>query len=398
MPNSAALSHDAPSRSPTSRQTSTIVIGGGVIGLSLAWELSRRGVRVTVLERNRTGRATSWAATGILPAANERRATDPLEQLRGMSHRLFPDWSDELKRVTGIDNGFRRCGGWYLAETPGERAALGAMTSYWDELEISCESVSAADLARREPALAPWASHYPSASAWWTADECQVRSPDHLRALTAACRQAGVQIVERTEVVDVHWNNDSVTVSADRPLPDGARDIQADQAVLCGGAWTGLIADQLNLQASLVPVRGQILMLKSDRPLLGGIVNVGNRYLLCREDGRTLVGSCEEEVGFQSGTTAAVLDSLRMFANRLCPELADAPIEKTWSGFRPMTFDGFPMIGRVPQTSNVYVASGHYRSGIHFSCATAVLLADELQGKTPAIRLEPFRVGKQQAT
>ena len=369
-----------------------------MIGLSLAWELGRRGERVILLERDRVGRATSWAATGILPPANQRLATDPLEQLRGMSHELFPGWSDALKRTTGIDNGFRRCGGWYLAETAGERAALGAMTSYWDELDICCEPVAAADLVRREPALRAWASHNPSASAWWTADECQVRSPDHLKALTQACRQTGVQILEDIGVVDIRWRDNSVTATANHPLPDGTRDIQGDRVVLCGGAWTGRIADQLNLQTSLVPIRGQILMLKTARPLLNAIVNVGNRYLLCREDGRTLVGSCEEEVGFQAGTTAAVLDSLREFANRLCPDLVDAPTERAWSGFRPMTFDGFPMIGRVPQTSNVYVASGHYRSGIHFSCATAVLMADELQDKAPAINLEPFRVGKQQAT
>ena len=111
-----------------------------------------------------------------------------------------------------------------------------------------------------------------------------------------------------------------------------------------------------------------------------------------------LVGSCEEEVGLELGTTPEMIGTLHDFAFDLCPELRNATVVRSWSGLRPMTFDGFPMIGRVPETSNVYVASGHYRSGLHLSPATAIVLADLMSGKKPAVDLDAFRVGKQQSS
>lgn len=373
------------------RQPSTLIVGGGVIGLSLAWELNRRGCSVALFERDRIGRATSWAAAGILPPANFDTATDPLDRLRGFSHRLFPAWCDQLHDRTGIDPGLRQCGGWYLSDTPGEQAAMIGMADYWRQLEIECESVGSDQLTEREPALAAWAEKNRQAAAWWVPEEYQLRSPDFLRALAEACRIGGVQLLEQTPVDDVQTTNRQASVRS------GHRWHSADAVVICGGPWSGFAADSLRLEMSLVPVRGQILMLKTDTPLLKGIVNLGQRYLVCRDDGRTVVGSCEEEVGFQEGTTDAMLQSLHQFAIRVCPQLAEATREKAWYGFRPMTFDGFPMLGRVPGTENVYVAAGHYRSGVHLSCASAVVMADLITGQPPSLDLAPFRVGKQQS-
>ena len=371
-------------------KTRTIIIGSGAIGLGIAWELSRRGDQVTLLERNQTVKlGTSWSASGILPAANLETATDPLDQLRGLSHRLFPEWIAELQSVTGVDSGYRRCGGWYLADTPGEHASMVGITQYWNELSIQCESVSLEDLADRERALRPNSQR--TTTAWFVPDECQVRPPDYLRALHLACQAGGVETITDAAVSDLRWGPRSAAVHV------RGRWIEGDRAVVCGGAWSGSVADRLRLQSSIVPVRGQILLLKTESPLLKSVVNVGHRYLVCRDDGHTLVGSCEEEVGFQEGTTEAVLSSLAEFATGLVPELAQATRADSWSGFRPMTFDGFPMIGRLPNADNVFVAAGHFRSGIHLSPATAVVLADAINGDTPAVDIESFSVGKQQS-
>ena len=368
------------------------IIGGGSVGLSTAWELSRRGFRVSLLERSRIGRATSWAGAGILPPANLDTATDPIDQLRGLSHELFPQWAAELKSASGIDCGFQRCGGWYLADTDGERAAMLGMTSYWDELEIRCEPVSATDLARREPALLAWTKRNTRTAAWWVPDEYQVRPPRYLQALERACRIHGVELIEDSPVVDIRTTDRSAEALV------GDRWHRSDSIIVCGGAWTGLVAKSLQLKSSIVPIRGQMLLLKTESPLLRSVVNVGNRYIVCREDGNTLVGSCEEEAGFKLGTTEDVLDSLREFAITLVPELESAQRIDAWSGLRPMTFDGFPMIGRVPETSNLYVAAGHFRSGVHLSPATAVTLADLMTNQQPRVCLDSFRIGKQQST
>src|SRR5688572_4740492 len=103
------------------RPNDTLVVGGGIIGLSLAYELSARGQVVTLLERDTCGRAASWAGVGILPPVATRGIDDdPLEQLRSLSHRLLAEWAVQLKSETGIDTGWRACGGIYLATTPAE--------------------------------------------------------------------------------------------------------------------------------------------------------------------------------------------------------------------------------------------------------------------------------------
>ncbi len=133
-----------------------IVIGGGVIGLSIAWEASQHGLSVTLLEdRAEVGRGCSWAAAGILPATNLKTATDPLERLRGLSHQLHPQWARKLRELTGIDTGLRRCGGLYVATTPGEAAALVGLQDYWKSDAIECRRLFPAELASVEPALQP---------------------------------------------------------------------------------------------------------------------------------------------------------------------------------------------------------------------------------------------------
>ena len=317
-------------------------------------------------------------------------ATDPIDQLRGLSHRLFPEWAARLASITSVDIGLRNSGGWYIADTPGERAAMIGMTGYWEELQIECEQVSLDTLASREPALGDWIQRNPGGSAWWVPDEYQIRPPRFLRALADACHRCGVELVEQSPVSDIRLTDRDAQVRL------GDQWARSDSIIVCAGTWTGRVAAMLGLERSVVPVRGQILLLKTERPLLCGIVNVGQRYVLCRDDGHTLVGSCEEEVGFQLGTSAQVLDWLHEFAVSMVQPLSNAQRLGAWSGLRPLTFDGFPMIGRVPETSNLYVAAGHFRSGLHLSPGTAVTIADLVTGQPPQLNVEAFGVGKQQ--
>ncbi len=371
------------------RALKVVVVGGGVVGLTCAHEIATRGHAVEVIDRGPTKASTSWAATGILPAARMDTATDPLDRLRGYSHALFPQTCQRIETESGIDVGFRKSGGYFLADSAGERAAMIGATEYWNDLKIHCESIALPELVLHEPHLQTWSQQTPNAAAWWVEDECQIRPPHFLKALRLACQRLGVRF-RVASVTDVRQNESSGSVRCDNQWND------ADQIVLCGGVWTGSITEKLRLDQSLIPIRGQILLMKHADRLFDSVINLGNRYLVCRDDGHVLVGSCEEEVGFTTGTTPETLDSLRQFAYKLCPKLTEAATIKGWSGFRPLTFDGFPMIGRVPDRPSLLVAAGHYRSGIHFSLGTAQIMADLVETKEPAIDIEPFRVGKQQ--
>ncbi|MFG0289565.1 MAG: NAD(P)/FAD-dependent oxidoreductase [Rhodopirellula sp. JB044] len=391
-----------------------VIVGGGIIGMSIAWELANRGQSVVLLERRsagsedssavadntQTNRPTSWTASGILPPANFEKATDPLDRLRGYSHQLWPKWAEQLGDVTGIDVGLMRCGGYYLAETVGEAAAMGGMTAYWKELDIECEALTRVEVAERLPRLSnwiennPWMKQRPDLAAWWVPDEHQIRPSRVLKALYAACVDAGVRFVWDTLVTAVDERDHQVKISTDSHWH--RESFSADRVVLCGGAATGYITPTAKLQNALIPVRGQILLLHSDHFNAPAVLNIGNRYLVFRGDGHVLVGSCEEEAGFAQQTTAEVIDHLRQFAGHVCSDLADAPEIQRWAGLRPMTFDGFPLIGRQPNSQRVYVASGHYRSGIHLAPATATAMADIIERKSTFMDMSPFSVGKQQ--
>lgn len=365
-----------------------IVIGGGVIGLSIAWEAQRRGRHVVIMDQQSIGRGTSWTAAGILPPAVESQATDPIDRLRGWSHRLHPQWAAELKEITGIDNGLRRSGGLYLATTPGEAAALLGLEDYWQSQGIATERIDAAALADLEPRLGPFAQSGRLRLALRLEDEYQIRSPDHLRALRSACDAGGVQLREATAVNAIEPHPDHVIVVA------GNDRYRCSQAVLAGGSWSGRLGHTLGLELQVVPVRGQILMYQLRSPPLRHVVNEGNRYFVAREDGHLLIGSSEEEVGFDDSTTDAALELFRSWATNYLPELKNVDPVRAWAGLRPSTIDGFPYIGRVPGQPALFVASGHYRSGIHLSCATAVALLDVMEGLPPPALLDAFRVGR----
>ena len=370
--------------------TDVLILGGGVVGLSLAYELTARGRRVAVVEQNaEVGRESSWAGAGILPDAVYRPGDPPLEQLAGKAIPLHVEWAERLQRETGVDNGYRRCGGVYWADDETTLAKLEHEATDWRRQGLAHESLDAASLAKVEPALADAFRSGRIIRGYHLPSEAQLRNPWHMQALTAACRQRGVEFHTGAACEDfVVRNGRVVEVSTARgPL-------SAEQFALCSGAWTGKLAERLGLRLGIRPIRGQIALLHPAKPLINGIVTVGRRYFVPRADGRVLVGSTEEDVGFDKSNTAAVMADLLQFACSLAPELRGAPLERTWAGLRPYSADDLPYIGPVPNVANAFVAAGHYRWGLTLSTATAVCLTQLMHGESPLVDLTAFRLDR----
>lgn len=373
-----------------------LVVGGGVVGLSIAWVLSGEGCRVTVVDRQPLGREASWAGAGILPPAQRGSALHPIERMRAWSNELHPQWANQLEGETGIDTGYRRCGGIYVARTLGEAAALIAMAATWDEEAIACQRLAYADLIELEPGVASDDLKDSLRFACLLPEEAQLRNPRHLQALLAACQARGVKLEPNAEIVD--WERAADRITGAR-TSDGIVH-RADQFVIAGGAWSGLIAAGLvpggvtpaglARPIEVIPIRGQMILYRLPRPVFSRILNEGSRYVVPREDGHVLVGSTEEEVGFQKGITDEEMADLERVAVSLVPALANAKIEGRWSGLRPSSFDGFPYIGRLNPWSNVLVATGHFRSGLHLSPATAMVIASLLAERPPEIDIALF--------
>ncbi len=363
-----------------------LIVGGGVVGLSTAWVLAREGWRVTVADRQTPGREASWAGAGILPPAKRGTALHPIEYLRAWSNELHAAWSKELLATTGIDNGYHVCGGIYLARTAGEAASLAGMAATCREEQIKCQRLSYGELAALEPAMASGGLESELKGAYYVPEEAQLRNPRHLRALLAACSAAGVSFEQNTEIVD--WAHDDTRIGGAKTA-DG-RVLKADQFVVAGGAWSGGILASVKRPIAIIPIRGQMILYRLPAPCFSRVINEGSRYLVPRTDGHILVGSTEEEVGFDKETTQQEMDELERVAVSLVPQIKTATIESRWAGLRPYSFDGFPYIGKAGEWSNLFVASGHYRSGLHLSPATAMVIADLMGNRTPPCDVRLF--------
>lgn len=360
-----------------------VVIGGGVVGLSLAYELSMRGRSVVVFDRAEMGTESSWAGAGILPPADSGAGRHPIEALRDLSNRMHEDWSKRLECETGIHDGYFQCGGLYVARSRGELAALRAWTvdltetkrrwSLWDQREISA----------KEPALAN------VSGAIYLPDEAQVRNPRRVQALIRSCEINGVQLTPQAAVTEVALDSRSIEF-----VVAAGKRVTAKQYVFAAGAWTREILSRQGFSLGVLPIRGQIVLYRLPTRPLSAVVNEGPRYVVSRLDGRVLVGSTEEEAGFEKKTTEDEINRLRQFAEELVPQLASAEIEKTWAGLRPATLDGFPYIGKIPGIDNGFVSTGHFRSGVQLSTGSARVLAQLMSNEACDVDLTPFRIGR----
>jgi glycine oxidase len=355
-----------------------LILGGGVIGLTTAYYLARDGAAVTVLDKGDLGQQASWAGAGIVPPGNPDRARTPYDLLRAHSAALYPTLSRQLAEETGIDNGYVVCGGLELPEDGADAS------DEWRGEGIAFREVDAGELHRLEPALAPDLQH-----AYFLPDMAQVRNPRHLKALQAACAARGVRLrPNRVARRLVRQGPRVVAVETD----DGR--FAAGRYLLATGAWTDPLLQQVGWRPGVRPVRGQIALLNTGQARTRPLLLHGKRYLVPRLDGRILVGSTEEDAGFDARPTAGAVAGLLAFAASLVPGLADAPLERCWAGLRPGSPDGLPFLGPVPGCDNLFVGAGHFRAGIQLSPASGLVLKELLLGQKPTVPVEAFRLGR----
>jgi len=364
-----------------------VIVGGGVIGLSIAYALAREGIASTVLDRRELGREASWAGAGLIPPVTEIRpeSLHPTVRLRSWSAELFAAWSAALREETGIDNGYRRSGGVDVAWTELEEQVLRATAGRWRMEGIVHERLAPDDFLQVEPALNPEIR-----LVYFLPDRAQVRNPWHLRALAAAASSRGARLEPWQPVDRLEIQGDRITA-----VRTGAGKLSCRWVIVAAGAWSGGLLRDAGVEAPTPPLKGQIVLLRHDRLLLRRIVEHGKNYLVPREDGRVLIGATEEDAGFDTRATPAAVRDLLSEALRLCPVLGQAEIEKSWAGLRPGSIDTKPYVGLAPGYRNLVVASGHKRAGLQLSPATAELVADLVVGRTPRLDLSPFRLDRE---
>jgi glycine oxidase len=273
-----------------------------------------------------------------------------------------------------------------VAFDPEEEHALRSAAGRYRSLDILSEPLAPDRAKTLEPALTleiRVAYHIPATA--------QVRNPRHLKALIAACTRQGVDIRPGTEVVDFDQSQSAIRGVRTR---DGAH-LSAAKTVVAAGAWSGPLLSRIGVDLPVHPVRGQMLLLRPESPVLERILHWDKQYLVPRIDGRVLVGSTQEEVGFDRSTTKTGINALRATAIRLCPALDTADVERTWAGLRPASRDGKPYMGPVPGQRGLYVATGHFRSGLQLSPATGQVMKEILMDQPPTVPLDEFRIDRE---
>jgi glycine oxidase len=348
-----------------------IIIGGGIIGLSLVIALRKRGAAVLVVERGEPGREASHAAGGMLVDCPLETAP-ALQPLATASAKMYPEFARELEVESGMKVDLRDQGTIVLTQSSAGK----------DE-ELMEAHVLPASLADLEPALAA-----PNLHACYLKE----RSVDP-RALTAAAlqtaRNRGVDFSSGDAVTAVNLSDGHVS-----GVTTTKTSFLAEKVVNCAGAWSGEVGPH---HFPTRPVKGQMLCLAMPaRELIQHVIRAPEVYLIPRSDGRLLVGATVEEAGFDKRTDAATMQRFHRAAIALAPKLENAKILEDWAGLRPGTPDGLPILG-VTATPGYYVATGHFRDGILLAPITAEVMSKVIEGSECGYDLTAFSPARFQA-
>jgi len=359
-----------------------LVVGGGVIGLGVAWRAAQAGMAVTVVDPS-PGRGASWAAAGMLaPVTEVHYGEQALLRLNLAAADRWPGFAAELEEAAGRQVGYRRCGTLTVARDTDDNAALEDLYRFQLHCGLQVERLRSRDCRRLEPGLAPSVRGGVLAPG-----DHQVDNRALAGALLAACERAGVRLLaDRATGLRLDGQRvTGVTVA-------GGGSPAAATVVLAAGCWSrelgGLAAELL---PPVRPVKGQLLHLRgpADDPLCRRNVRGLEVYVVPRADGRVVVGATVEEQGFDTRVTAGAVHDLLRAAFELLPDVAELQLVETVAGLRPGSPDNAPLLGPAG-IDGLVVATGHYRNGILLAPVTADAVAELLaSGRVPAA-IAPF--------
>ncbi len=355
-----------------------LIIGAGVIGMLTARELAQAGASVTLVDRKACARESSWAGGGIVSPLYPWRYSEPVTALATWSQTSYIHLAQQLLEETGLDPELRQKG-MFMVDVKDESDALAWGRKYHRPME----RVRADFLYQKEPNLVGGRE-----SALWMPEVSSIRNPRLGRSLRRSMALTpNIQLAEHHSVEALLVENGRVTGAV-----TDQGNLYADQVVVAAGAWSHDLLTPLALSLPVEPVKGQMMLFKAPVGLINRVVLMGGRYLIPRNDGRILVGSTLERVGYDKTPTEAAGSSLYETALSICPALKECELEHHWAGLRPGSPEGIPYIGAVPGVDNLYVNAGQFRNGLVLAPASTRLLADIVLNRDPVVDPAPYRL------
>ncbi len=341
-----------------------IVVGGGIIGLSAAWQLHRDGAEVVVLDPA-PGTGASHAAAGMLAPIHEAYwGESHILRLNLAASQAWPAFAEAMG-ADAVD--YRRNGMLMAAYDADDKALLDNLGDLHEQEGLPVERLRSRECRTREPLLAPGIRG-------------GVYSPlDH----QANPRRVVAELLGRVPIIPIS----ATEVSRNRVVAGDGRVLACQQVVVAAGAWTGRL-----LGVPIRPIKGQIIRLSGPEGLLRlpvrGVVRGSSVYAVPRSDGEIVVGATQEEQGFDTRVTAGGVYELLRDVLALLPGLSEIDLVETWAGLRPGAPDNAPIIGTGDD--GIVYATGHYRNGILTAPITAIAVSALVQGREPPVNLSPF--------
>jgi len=345
-----------------------VIVGGGVIGLTIARALALRGVRdVCLVERGRLGTEASWAAAGMLLPQVEADGADEFFNLACQSRDLYPAFAAALREETGIDVELDTTGTLYLALTDHDHEEIQKRYEWQTRAGLSVELLSAAEARECEPCISEstrGALRFPK--------DIQVENRRLLSALANSVNKLGVTIATQTTV-------DSLIIEENRVrgVQTSRGTINTSTVVIAAGTWSSFIKTSSQSPA-IEPVRGQMICLEAKPQLTRHVIYSPRGYVVPRHDGRLLAGSTSENVGFAKCVTAGGIATILRNAFEISPAISDLPVVGLWAGLRPRAAGGLPVIGPCGEIDGLFCATGHYRNGILLAPLTGELISEAI--------------------
>jgi glycine oxidase len=350
------------------------IIGGGVIGASIAFELAGEKLRVVVLDRQQPGREASWAAAGMLSPAPDSPRDLPLVPLGRESLRIYPDFVAAIEEASGQLAAYAREGALEIFSAPTAEAERDRRVAECRRLGLAAEPVTLDTARQWEKAIGPGAR-----AVAWLSNEGTVEPRSLTSAVIAAAQRRGAQIRADCGVMALTFEPNHCT-----GVVAGGEAISASHVIVAAGCFSSTIAagaELISRYAPTRPVRGQMMALRPDGVSLQKVLRSERGYLVPRRDGRIVAGSTSEAAGFEKRVTPAGMRQIFDAALELFPGLAGAEVLETWAGLRPGTPDDLPILGPT-DIEGLLIATGHYRNGILLAPLTAKLVREWITGTT----------------
>jgi glycine oxidase len=371
----------------TQQSCDVAIIGGGVIGCSIAYQLRKAGVDVLVIERQEVAAEASSAAAGLLAPFGSLTEPGPFSDLVLASWALAPTLLPQIEQESGVQVEYRRVGALHIAANDREVEALRQQMQAWEALGAKMTWLTEDETREREPLLGSQ-TNAPIQAAIFIEGEGSIKAPAVARAYAEAARRAGTRFALATDVVGIIQSGSRVV---------GVRTAQGEmiscqRLVIAGGAWSASCGEWLGLTIPVVPMKGQILSLGQPEPALQHIIFSEDVYFVPKLDGTIFIGATVEQVGFDKRLTAGGIAWLLNSAIRLIPALEQATIVQLWSGLRTWSRDSQPVLGQAPGWENVILATGHSAMGFELSAITGKMIAELItSGQTPEL-IRPFGI------